>query len=467
MRCPDAGFHMKVIICGAGQVGFGIAERLSAEQNDVVVIDNSQSLVQTVSDRLDVQGIVGHASYPDILHKAGADDADMIIAVTFIDEVNMMACQVAHSLFDIPTKIARVRAQSYLSPEWQDLFSRDNMPIDVIISPEIAAGDMVLRRLAFPGAFDTMQFADATVTVIGIVCHDDCPVIDTPLTQLTELFPDLKAVVVGIVRDSNLFVPKGADQMLAGDEVYLAAERDQVERTLGIFGHDEKQAHRIIIAGGGIIGLYVAGRLEAENPRSSVKIIEANRDRAILVADQLKRTVVLHGSANDQELLREADVREAEAFVALTNDDKVNLIASVMAKREGTGHTLALVNGVDYVPILKSLGIDAYINPRATTVSTILQHVRRGRIRAVHSVQNGSAEIIEAEALETSPLVDKPLREADLPDGVRIGAIVRDGSVVYPSGDSQIKANDRVIIFALAEHVRVVEHLFRVSLEFF
>jgi trk system potassium uptake protein TrkA len=255
--------------------------------------------------------------------------------------------------------------------------------------------------------------------------------------------------------------------MLAGDEVYLAAERDQVERTLGIFGHDEKQAHRIIIAGGGIIGLYVAGRLEAENPRSSVKIIEANRDRAILVADQLKRTVVLHGSANDQELLREADVREAEAFVALTNDDKVNLIASVMAKREGTGHTLALVNGVDYVPILKSLGIDAYINPRATTVSTILQHVRRGRIRAVHSVQNGSAEIIEAEALETSPLVDKPLREADLPDGVRIGAIVRDGSVIYPSGDSQIKANDRVIIFALAEHVRVVEHLFRVSLEFF
>jgi len=458
---------MKVIICGAGQVGFGIAEQLSLEQNDVVVIDNSQVLVQTIADQLDVQGIIGHGSHPDILRQAGAEDADMIIAVTLIDEVNMIACQVAHSLFDIPTKVARVRAQSYLQPEWQDLFSRENMPIDVIISPEIAVGDMVMRRLGAPGAFETIHFADDLVTVAGILCGEDCPVIDTPLTQLTELFPDLQAVVVGIVRAGKLFVPKGSDQMLVGDEVYLVAEHDQIERTLGIFGHEEKQAHRIVLAGGGNIGLYVASRLERENKRASVKIIEVDRDRAIYAADHLKRSVVLHGRANDQELLREADVRDAEAFVALTNDDQVNILSAVMAKQEGCSHTLSLINSMDYIPVLKSLGIDAYISPRATTVSTILQHVRRGRIRGVHSVQNGLAEVIEAEALDTSPLVGKPLREAGLPDGIRIGAIVRDGTMIYPSGSSQIKAHDRVVIFALAEHVREVEHLFRVSLEFF
>lgn len=248
---------MKVIICGAGQVGFGIAEQLSLEQNDVVVIDNSQRLVQTVADQLDVQGIIGHGSHPDILRQAGAEDADMIIAVTLIDEVNMVACQVAHSLFDIPTKVARVRAQSYLKPEWQDMFSRENMPIDVIISPEIAVGDMVMRRLGTPGAFETINFADDLVTVAGILCGEDCPVVDTPLTQLTELFPDLKAVVVAIVRGGKLFVPKGSDQMLVGDEVYLVAERNQIDRTLGIFGHEEKQAHRIVLAGGGAISDFM------------------------------------------------------------------------------------------------------------------------------------------------------------------------------------------------------------------
>lgn len=471
LRACAMGFNradfMKVIICGAGQVGFGIAERLSTEQNDVVVIDSAHELVQSVADRLDVQGIVGHGAHPDTLRKAGAEDADMIIAVTLFDEVNMIACQVAHSLFEIPTKVARVRAQSYLETEWRDLFSRDHLPIDVIISPEIAVGDMVLRRLGTPGAFETLNFADGLVTVAGVACEEDCPVVDTPLSQLAELFPDLKAVVVGIFRDGKLFVPKGSDQMVVGDDVYLACERDQIERTLGLFGHEEKSAHRIVIAGGGNIGLYVASRFEREDKRASVKIIEADRDRAIFVADQVKRSVVLHGRANDQELLHEADVREADAFVALTNDDQVNILSAVMAKREGCAHALTLVNSLDYVAIIKSLGIDAYISPRATTVSSILQHVRRGRIRAVHSVLDGAAEIIEAEALETSPLVGQPLREAELPDGVRIGAIIRDGEMIYPSGSSQVKAHDRVVVFALAEQVRAVEHLFRVSLEFF
>jgi trk/ktr system potassium uptake protein len=458
---------MKVIICGAGQVGFGIAQRLSAEQNDVTVLDNSSELIQSISDSLDVQGFVGHGAHPDDLQKAGAEDADMIIAVTSIDEINMVACQVAHSLFNIPTKIARVRAQSYLSPEWQDLFTRDNMPIDVIISPEIAVGESVLRQLAVPGAFETISFADGLITVLGVSCEEDCPIVDTPLKQLTELFPDLTAVVVGISRDGRLFVPHSDDQMHAGDDVYIVADSAQVERTLAIFGHQERQARRIIIAGGGNIGNYVAMKLEERQSRTKVKIIESNRKRAIKIADQVNRTVILHGDALDPEIMREAGMAEAETFVALTNQDQVNILACIMARRTGCARTLSLVSNSDFSSMIRSVGIDAFISPRGITISTILQHVRRGRIRGVHSIQNGSAEVLEAEALETSSLIGKPLCEAGLPDGMRIGSIVRDGKVLIPDGKLQIKKGDRIVIFALADQVKVVEQMFRVSLEFF
>ena len=458
---------MKVIICGAGQVGFGIAERLSSEQNDVTVIDSAPELIQSISDSLDVQGIVGHGSHPEVLQRAGAEETDMIIAVTFSDEVNMVACQVAHSLFDIPIKIARVRAQSYLAPGWQDLFSRDHMPIDVIISPEVAVGDMVLRRLAQPGAFETISFVDDRISVVGVTCEEDCPIVNTPLRQLTELFPDLEAVVIGIVRDGRLFIPHSSDQMLVGDEVYFAAAREQVERTLGIFGHDEEQARRIIIAGGGNIGLYVADQLEKQQSRTKVKIIEPLRKRAESIADRLKRAVVLNGSALDQDLLREAGAAEAETFVSLTNDDQVNILACVMAKREGCKRAMSLVSNQDYVGIIRSLGIDAHISPKALTISTILQHVRRGSIRRVHAVQNSAAEIVEAEALETSPLVGKPLRDVGIPDGMRVGAVVRDGTVIMPDGETEVKAHDRVVMFTLAGRVREVEQMFRVSLEYF
>lgn len=458
---------MKVIVCGAGQVGFGIAERLSAENNDVTVIDNSADLVNRITDLLDVQGVVGHGSHPEILQRAGADDCDMIIAVTFADEINMVACQIAHSLFEIPTKIARVRAQSYLAPVWSDLFSRDNMPIDVIISPEVAVGDMVLRRLAQPGAFETISFTDDRVSVIGVTCEEDCPIVNTPLSQLTALFPDLTAVVVGIMRNGSMFVPGSNDQMLVGDEVYVAASRDQIERTLGIFGHDEKQAQRIIIAGGGNVGLYVARHLEVQQSRTRVKIIEGNRQRAEFVAEELKRTVVLSGNALDSELLREAGAQEADTFVALTNDDQVNILASVMAKKEGCQRALSLLGNSAYSSVVRSLGIDAHLNPKAMTISSILQHVRRGSIRRVHAVQNSAAEIIEAEALETSPLVGKPLREVELPSGLRLGAIVRGEEVIVPDGDTEVRPHDRVVIFALAGRVREVEQMFRVSLEYF
>jgi len=458
---------MRVVICGAGQVGFGIAEQLAAEENDVSVIDTSPELVQVIRDTLDVRGLVGHGAHPEVLAQAGIDQADMIIAVTLYDEVNMVACQVAASLFNVPTKIARIRSQSYLQPHWADLFSSEHLPIDVIISPEVEVGELVLRRLAAPGASDFVRFANGAVVVIGIDAGENCPVVDTPLSQLTELFPDLKAVVVGILREGRLFVPRSSDGMLVGDRVYVVCDKGQVRRTLGIFGHEEPEAHRVVIAGGGNIGLYVARSLEARGARAKVKIIEASRERAIGIADQLRRTVVLHGNALDQDILREADIQDADTLVALTNDDEVNILTCVMAKRLGCRSNMALLNNRSYPSITGALGIDATVNPRAVTISKILQHVRRGRIRGVHTIENGLAEVIEGEALETSPLVGKPLRDLDLPDGIRIGAIYRDETVIIPDGATQINPTDRVIIFVTADRVRQVEQMFRVSLEFF
>ena len=458
---------MKVIICGAGRVGYGIAERLSTEDNDVSVIDTSPTLIHAIRESLDVRGYVGHGSQPDVLEQAGADQADMIIAVTLYDEVNMVACQVAHSLFNVPTKIARIRAQSYLQSHYQDLFSREHMPIDVIISPEVEVGQMVLRRIALPGVTDAVRFANDTIAMVAIECLEDCPVVNTPLEQLSDLFPDLVATVTGIWREGRLIVPHAGDQLQTGDLAYVICDRTHVRRTLGLFGHDESEATRIVIAGGGNIGYFVAHAIEQQQPSSRVKIIEFNREKALDVADRLDRTVVLHGSSLDTQILIEADIEDADLMVSLTNDDQVNILSCVMAKRLGCKSNLALINSPAFLDFTKTLGIDAHVNPRAVTISRILQHVRRGRILAVHSIQQGVAEVIEAEALETSPIVGTPLRELDLPNGIRIGALYRDGQVMRPDGESKITTGDRVVLLAKATAVRHVEQLFRVSLEFF
>ncbi len=458
---------MKVVICGAGQVGYGIAERLAAEGNDVSIVDTTPRLIQSIAETLDVRGFVGHGAHPEVLAQAGAEQADMLIAVTLHDEVNMVACQVAHSLFNVPTKVARIRSQSYLAAHWRDLFSRDHLPIDVIISPEVEVGETVLRRLALPGAYDTVAFADGRVVVAGVRCDENCPVVDTPLHQLTELFPDLKAVVVGIQRDQTFFVPTSTDSMLVGDIAYFAADRDQVRRTLGIFGHEEAAAARVVVIGGGNIGFYVAREIEQRQSNARVKVIESDRTRAVAIADELRRTVILHGNALDEEILREADTAEADTVVALTNSDETNVLACVMGQRLGAARSLCLINKKGYPDLTRQLGISAYLNPRQITVSKILHHVRRGRIRGVHSLQNGQAEIIEAEALETSPLVGKPLRDLDILDGVRLGAIYRNGKVLIPRGDTQVLPHDRVVMCAVAESVRRVEQMFRVSLDFF
>ncbi len=458
---------MKVIVCGAGQVGFNIARYLASEKNDVTVIDQEAELIGKVNDSLDVQAIVGHASHPDVLEQAGAPDADMLIAVTYADEVNMVACQISHSLFNVPTKIARIRQRSYLQPIWADLFSRDHMPIDVIISPEMEVAQAISRRMSVPGAVDVIPLAGDRVRAIGVRCTENCPIVNTPLRQLTSLFPELNIIVVGIIRDSGAFVPEPDDQMLPGDEVYFVADTEHVPRAMAAFGHDEKSARRVVIVGGGNIGLNVANELAESKQGISTRIIEVNREQARKAAQALPSTTVILGNALENEILEEANVAMAEAVIAVTNDDETNILASLLAKRYGVGRAITLINKATYGPLITSLGIDAVVSPRAITVSTILQHVRRGRIRSVHSLGDGFAEIIEAEALETSPLVGAPLSEIDLPDGVIVGAVVHDGAVVIPRGSTVIEENDRVILLATTEAVKMVEKMFAVRLEFF
>lgn len=328
-------------------------------------------------------------------------------------------------------------------------------------------GEVVLRRIALQGATDVLRFADDKIIGLAIECLDECPVINTPLRQLTELFPDLTATVVGVVRNDSLFIPRSSDELNAGDLAYVVTTREQVRRTLGLFGHEKPEANRIVIAGGGNIGLYVAKAIEEREWHTRVKMIESEHERAFAIADQLKRTMVLHGSALDQNLLQEADVQDADLMVTLTNQDQVNILSSIMAKRLGCKTNMALLNTVAYQDFTHMVGIDAYINPKAVTISKILQHVRRGRISAVYSIYRDRAELIEAEALETSSLVGAPLRDLDLPEGLRIGAIYRDGEMIRPNGDVRIKPRDRVVIFATADAVKHVEQMFRVSLEFF
>jgi trk system potassium uptake protein TrkA len=341
------------------------------------------------------------------------------------------------------------------------------MPIDVTISPEIEVGKMVLRRISFPGATDVARFADDHIAMVAIECMEDCPVVNTPLQQLSQLFPDLMATVTAIYRAGRLYVAHSTDQLLVGDLAYVICQRDHIRRTLGLFGHEEQEAGRIVIAGGGNIGYYVAHAIEEMQQKIKVKIIESDREKAIAVSDHLRHSIVLHGSALDQHILMQADIQDADLMVALTNSDQTNILSAAIAKRLGCKSGMVLINNPSYQELVASIGIDANINPRAVTISRVLQHVRKGRIRSVYAVQKGAAEIIEAEALETSPLVGRPFRDLELPEGMRIGAIYRDGAVIRPDGNTKIKTRDRVVLFVTAAAIRDVEQMFRVSIQYF
>ncbi len=458
---------MKVIVCGAGQVGWQIARHLAVENNDVTIVDNNPGLVNQATDALDVSGITGFASYPDVLRRAGARDADMIIAATHSDEVNMVTCQVAHSVFKIPRKVARLRAQSYLDVIYTDLYQRDHLPIDVVISPEKEVAAAALRQLAAPSTFDNEPFLQGDVEMLGITLEEDCAVVNTPLRQLSELFSTLRAVVCGVRREEHLFTTNGDDQLFAGDQVYVFTHKDDVRRTLEIFGKNTKKRERVIIIGAGNVGLSVASQLEKGSDRIRAKIIERSRECAEKAAESLERTIVLHGDGLDKDLLEEANLDKADALLALTDDDKTNLLTATRAKAAGCPQVVALVNDHGLAPLMQPLKIDAFIHPRATTVSSILRHIRHGRVRQVYSVGDAEAEVIEAQVMSTSPIAGQIIRDVTIPEGALIAAVQKGDKVVRPTGDTRIEEGDVVVIFSLARNIEEVERLLQVQIDFF
>ena len=438
---------MRIVICGAGLVGSAIASHLAAEQNDVTVIDADNEKIQRVAEHADVRGVVGVASHPDVLAEAGLRDAQFLIAVTESDEVNMVATQVAHTIFHTPTRIARIRSWAYLNPEFRDLYGSDHMPIDHIISPEEEVSSAVERQLRLPGAFDVKDMADGKVQLIGVLAKSNCPVISTPLRHLTSLFPELTMTIVAIVRGTSVIVPRdGRDELQVGDKVYFVCDAEHTQRAMAAFGHTETEAASAVIAGGGSIGMLLAEKISENN--ATATIIEIDKAQAHKIATELSSTSVVCGDTLDADILEEAGVATTGTFLSVSNDDEVNMLSALLAKRMGAAHTVALVNNPGFVPLMSTLGIDAVVNPPQITVSSILEHVRRGRIRDVHSVMEDHGEVLEAEIMPSSPLVGQTLRHARIPKGLSFGAIIRKGTVLAVRGDTVIEANDLVILFA-------------------
>ena len=389
---------MNIIICGAGKVGFSISKQLSAQGHSITVIDQSSEDIKKINDTQDVKGIVGKATLPNVLESAGAENSDMIIAVTRNDETNMIICQLASSLFNISKKIARIRSKEFLEGKWSKLFNKSNIPIDVIISPEIEVAKALYRRLEAPGALDNVPFVNNKVKMLEISIEKNCPIINTPIKNLTEKFPDFKANILGAVRQDNFIFLKKNDKMLEGDNVYLVVSSDQLNQILKAFGHEEKVSKNFIIIGGGNIGLNLAKLLEANFEDARVKIIEKNKQRAEEIANELSSSIVINGDALDEEILKEANIDEAETILALTNDDENNIMSCVLAEKTSSQkRTIAIVNKSNYALLQKSLNIDDLVDPRMTTVSRIMEHVHRGTIGTVYSLLDGDYEFIEAE----------------------------------------------------------------------
>ncbi|MDC0353546.1 Trk system potassium transporter TrkA, partial [Candidatus Pelagibacter sp.] len=440
---------MNIIICGAGRVGFTIAKQLSEQGHSITVIDQSSEDIQKIDESLDVKAIVGKATYPSILEKANASDADMIIAVTRNDEINMLICQIAFSIFNIPKKIARIRSQDYLNPKFTTVYNKENLPIDVIISPELEIAKSIQRKLEAPGALDSVPFANNKIKLLEILINDNCKLINIKLNELTKKYPDLEANIIGLIRGDKFLIPKKDDDIKKNDKIYVIINSAQMSQTLEAFGHKEKVSKKILIVGGGNIGFNLAKNLEESSDTVRIKIVEKNKDRSEFLANELNNTIVIHGDALDEEVLIEANLEESETVLALTNDDEDNLMVSVLVekfakddKKVEDKRTMALINKPNYSLLQNSLKIDDLIDPRMNTVSSILKHIHKGTIETAYTILNGEYEVIEAEIIETSELINKELKNSNLPDEIRIGAVLREDKVIIPRSSFIFQKND-------------------------
>ena len=458
----------KIIICGAGRVGVSITEHLSNEGFDITVVDSSADAIQKVTELFDVQGVLGFASHPNVLEDAGIKDADMIIAVTQSDEINITACHIAKSLFATPTIIIRIRSKSYLEPKYVDYLLKD-VKVNRIISPEDEVASAIVNQWRTPGAFDVAEFARSSITMLGVSCKNDCPLLDTPLRNLVDLFPDLSVTVMAIIRGTKLIVPRGGDDIiLTGDRVYLACPTVQIERTLKAFGHAEITAEKVTISGAGAIGIRVAEEIHKLSPETNLTMLELDKDKARYAAETLEYATIISGDSLDPEIIKEARLGQGETYIAATNNDEVNILSSLLAKRSGASHTVALINLPVFIPLFNSLDLEGVVSPPNLTSSSILQEVRSGQIEHVHSIIEEFGEIISFEALKSSSIVGKPLKDIKLPKDVSLGAIVKeDKTILSPRGVTVIEAGDIVVMFVPVKSMKKVEELLSVNLDFF
>ena len=458
---------MKIIILGAGQVGGSLAEHLASEANDITVVDTDGERLRDLGDRLDIRTVQGRGSFPTVLRQAGADDADMLVAVTNSDETNMVACQVAHTLFHTPTKIARVREAAYLTREEQ-LFQNEAIPVDVLISPEQVVTNYIKRLIQHPGALQVIDFAEGKAQLVAVRAYYGGPLVGQQLRQLREHMPNVETRVAAIFRRDRPILPQGDTVIEADDEVFFIAAKANIRAVMSEMRRLDETYKRIVIAGGGQIGERLAEAIES---RYQVKIIEMNPVRCRHLSDTLDSTVVLQGSASDRDLLMEENIADADLFLALTNDDEANIMSSLLAKRLGAKKVMSIINNPAYVDLIQGGDIDIAISPQLATIGTLLAHVRRGDIVSVHSLRRGAAEAIEAIAHgdeKSSKVIGKAIENIGLPPGTTIGAIIRDEEVIIAHDNTVIEAGDHVILFLVdKKHIRDVEKLFHVGLSFF
>ncbi|VVM89681.1 Trk system potassium uptake protein TrkA [Pseudomonas fluorescens] len=457
---------MKIIILGAGQVGGSLAEHLASEANDITVVDTDGERLRDLGDRLDIRTVQGRGSLPTVLRQAGADDADMLVAVTNSDETNMVACQVAHTLFHTPTKIARVREAAYLTRS--ELFDNESIPVDVLISPEQVVTNYIKRLIQHPGALQVIDFAEGKAQLVAVKAYYGGPLVGQQLRQLREHMPNVETRVAAIFRRDRPILPQGDTVIEADDEVFFIAAKANIRAVMSEMRRLDESYKRIVIAGGGQIGERLAEAIES---RYQVKIIEMNPARCRHLSDTLDSTVVLQGSASDRDLLMEENIADADIFLALTNDDEANIMSSLLAKRLGAKKVMTIINNPAYVDLIQGGDIDIAISPQLATIGTLLAHVRRGDIVSVHSLRRGAAEAIEAIAHgdeKSSKVIGKAIQNIGLPPGTTIGAIIRDEEVIIAHDTTVIEAGDHVILFLVdKKHIRDVEKLFHVGLSFF
>ncbi|MEW7974756.1 MAG: Trk system potassium transporter TrkA [Candidatus Thiodiazotropha endolucinida] len=456
---------MKIIILGAGQVGRSVANALVSEANDITVVDQDEQLLMDLQNRLDLGTVRGHAGHPDVLRRAGAEDADMILAVTNSDETNMVACQVAYTLFHTPTKIARVRAQGYL--DYPRLFEQSAVPVDVLISPEQLVTDYILKLIEYPGALQVLDFADGRVRLVAVKAYHDGPLVGNALSTLYEHMPNVDARVASIYREGEVIIPRGDTVIEVKDEVFFIAAAENIRSVMSELRKMEKPYRRLLLAGGGNIGRRLASSLEQ---KYRVKLIENDKVRAREIAERLELTIVLHGDAADESLLLEENIENTDVFCAVTNDDEDNILSAMLAKRLGAARVMALINRPSYVDLVQSETIDIAISPQQATIGTLLTHVRRGDVVQVHSLRRGAAEAIEAVAhgdRSSSKVVGRAIEEIKLPSGTTIGAVVRGDEVLIAHHDTMIESDDHVILFLVDKRkIRDVEKLFQVGVTF-